>query len=647
MIRLTSFLRGTMFSLLQKPARAHQVVPALFVLVAVFGSLFLLFGGGDSGFHVSPWRPGAGFPSKPGSNGRPASNSSHPPSERPPLPHHPIDDLIRDARLEFNGLLGKRSVTLDQAAARYRERRGRHPPPGFDKWFAAATEKDAVIVEEFFDHIHHDINPFWGLEPRAIRARAHKQSHTIAVRNGKVIPVTDEAEPPFRMRQWMKLVEKMMPHLPDLDMFVNHMDESRVMVPWDDINKMVAAEKQKRTTIAPSDAVQTYSGVADVEDAERYDPNWLHQDSHKFWDFVRDACPPDTTGRKVSSLPTFNDTIEFPLAPVPEYTRDGYIYNFTAAMDPCLQPHLRGMHGTFIEAISMSTTKQLMPVFGECKLPTNNELLIPSAMYLGDDERTDYSGGNFRGIPWAEKKDGLLWRGAASGARNKDDNWWHNHRHRFVQMLNGTTVAQLEAGDLSAAPSFRLPPPESDAFSIPSRQSGRLGEWVSSFSDVAFNTFICSPEERAPDGKKLKTCKHNDNFYTLANGIPFEKLYDYKYLPDVDGNSFSGRYRAFLLSTSVTLKSTIYAEWHDARLIPWVHFVPFDNSYMDIYGVMDYFLGGRDWEAERIARESARWAEKVLRKDDMLLYTWRLLLEYARVMDDKREKLGYVEDLLR
>jgi len=48
-----------------------------------------------------------------------------------------------------------------------------------------------------------------------------------------------------------------------------------------------------------------------------------------------------------------------------------------------------------------------------------------------------------------------------------------------------------------------------------------------------------------------------------------------------------------------------------------------------------------------IARESARWAEKVLRKDDMLLYTWRLLLEYARVMDDKREKLGYVEDLLR
>lgn len=543
--------------------------------------------------------------------------------------------------------MGRRSVTLEQAAFRYRERRGRHPPPGFDTWFAVATEKKAIVIEEFFDRIHHDINPFWGLEPRGIRERAHNQSHVIQVRGGKVAGATKEQDVHFRMRQWMKLVEKMMPHLPDLDIFVNHMDESRVMVPWEDISKLVAAEERKRTLLPPTEAITTYSGVADIESVEPYDPQWQHQDTHKFWDYVRDACPPNTAAHNVSALPDFNKTIEYPSGPVAAYTRNGYIYNFTAAEDPCLQPHLRGMHGTFIEAISMSTTKQLMPVFGECKLPTNNEILLPSAMYIGDDERKDYSGGGARGPPWDQKKDGLLWRGAASGCRNKETQWHHNHRHRFVQMLNGTTVSALEAGNEDAAPTFRLLPPENDPYLFPARREGKLGKWLSTFSDVAFNTFLCDPPERDEKGKKLKTCKHNAPYMSLAEGIPFEKLYDFKYLADVDGNSFSGRYLAFLRSTSVVLKSTIYAEWHDTRLMPWIHFVPFDNSYMDIYAIMDYFLNGHDEEAARIARESAKWADAVLRKDDMLIYTWRLLLEYARVIDDKRDRLAYVQDLTK
>ena len=98
-------------------------------------------------------------------------------------------------------------------------------------------------------------------------------------------------------------------------------------------------------------------------------------------------------------------------------------------------------------------------------------------------------------------------------------------------------------------------------------------------------------------------------------------------------------------STSMPLKATIYTEWHDDRLVPWVHFVPFDSSYMDIYAVMDYFLHGHDFQAERIADESRTWAESVLREEDMILYVWRLLLEYARVVDDKRDRLSYVADL--
>lgn len=48
---------------------------------------------------------------------------------------------------------------------------------------------------------------------------------------------------------------------------------------------------------------------------------------------------------------------------------------------------------------------------------------------------------------------------------------------------------------------------------------------------------------------------------------------------------------------------------------------------------------------ERIATEGRLWAEKVMRKEDMLLYVHRVLLEYGRICDDDRDKLGFTDDL--
>ncbi|ROT37105.1 hypothetical protein SODALDRAFT_279520 [Sodiomyces alkalinus F11] len=587
-------------------------------------------------------RPGHGFGrSRPGAND---TNESH-----------PIDDLIDEAQSAFRQLLGKRSVTLEQAAWRYRERRGRHPPPGFDAWFAAAVASDAVVVEEFFDRIHHDINPLWGLEPADLRRRTGHQASVIRVRAGNVQIDTDLEEPPHRLRQWAKLVAEMSPHIPDLDMPVNTMDESRVLVPWEQVDEYVAAEKRSRLFQPVHDAISEYSGLA-ADDAaaeaaaaaaaaDKYDPHWIGGEVTKYWDHFRVACPPGSPARNLSALSSFNVPVDYPSGPPPGYTYRGYVRNFTASQDACFQPHLRGMHGTFVESISMSTTHDMVPLFGECKLPQNNELLIPGAVYL-DDDLTTYSGGKARGGPWRQKKDGLVWRGVSSGARNKRHNWWHIHRHRFVQMLNGTAISAAEVNGTSQAKTFSLVPP--DVYDLGVQVQGRLGEWVSSFADVGFVDILCDP----PDfyhhwwkGKqRQKTCRFVAPYYSVADELPMAKQYAFKFLPDVDGNSFSGRYRAFLLSTSLPLKSTIYAEWHDSRLFPWVHFVPFDNSYMDIYGIMDYFLDGHDAEAERIADEGKAWAESVLRREDMRLYVWRLLLEYARVMDDNRDRLAFVDD---
>lgn len=47
---------------------------------------------------------------------------------------HPIAYLVREAERKWEFKLAKQSRTLGQAVATYRERYGRAPPAGFDKW---------------------------------------------------------------------------------------------------------------------------------------------------------------------------------------------------------------------------------------------------------------------------------------------------------------------------------------------------------------------------------------------------------------------------------------------------------------------------------------------------------------------------------
>ncbi|PMD29110.1 glycosyltransferase family 90 protein, partial [Hyaloscypha variabilis F] len=53
---------------------------------------------------------------------------------------------------------------------------------------------------------------------------------------------------------------------------------------------------------------------------------------------------------------------------------------------------------------------------------------------------------------------------------------------------------------------------------------------------------------------------------------------------------------------------------------------------------------GHDREGERIAEDGRQWAGRVLRKEDMEVYMFRLLLECGRIVDDRRQELGFVLD---
>lgn len=318
---------------------------------------------------------------------------------------------------------------------------------------------------------------------------------------------------------------------------------------------------------------------------------------------------------------------------------EGYVSNYTSATDICHQPDLQGTEGIFIRPLSLQVTDKLFPLFGGSKLSINNEILLPAPMYWNEEER--FTGGQYHGGPWAEKRSKAIWRGIATGGNNTADNWRGFQRHRFVSLSNGTKVAAVADGT-AIAENFGMP---SGRYGLSASKDNLLGQWLDEWADAGFIDLFCEDEAQHPK------CHYTDFYFRLVEGMSMADQFDHKFLPDIDGNSFSGRYLGFLRSTSLPIKATLWREWHDSRLVPWKHFVPMDNRFGDYYGIMEYFLGykGRnshDKAAEKIATEGKEWVEKVLRKEDMQIYVFRLLLEYARVSSDERQVMGWVDDVL-
>lgn len=549
---------------------------------------------------------------------------------------HPILKLMVEAKAHHEDLMEKRSDNITSAAARYRERRGRHPPPGFDKWVAGALENNAIIVEDFFDRIYTDLAPFWSLDTETIAKRASSWFHVVKVRNGTAEGVGDVEGRVIWLQLWTELVSEFAEHLPDVDMPINYMDESRILVPFDEITKLRQKEQESRKITPTKEVTTQFKGLKHIDDAklEPYDPQWHSFDDASYWDLFVKTCGPDTPAYGVQSVTDFTAPASIPNEWNPSYSYKGFVRNWTAAMDPCIQPHLRQLHGTFVKPVSLSSTEELIPLFGGSKLMANNEILIPGAMYLVNDEF--YAGGEDHGVSWKHKKDGIVWRGEASGGRAGEDMWQHFHRHRLIQMLNGTTVSDMEHRN-ERAPTFEMPLRR--LYNSEHLSQGQVGAWLSENANAGF-VKLCPPD----------ACAFLEPYYHEVDRVPMKEQYGYKFLPDVDGNSFSARYRGFLRSTSMPLKATVYAEWHDDRLVPWMHFAPFDNTFQDLYSVLNFFADGprgRGDEAARFIAETGQaWAEKVLRREDMALYVWRLLLEWARICDENREKLGFVGDLV-
>lgn len=81
---------------------------------------------------------------------------------------HPFDELIAQAEMQYRRVLDSQSLTYDEAVRKYISRRHLRPPPGFQDWFYLAKRLDATVIESFWDGIHGDLQPLWGVDPAVI-----------------------------------------------------------------------------------------------------------------------------------------------------------------------------------------------------------------------------------------------------------------------------------------------------------------------------------------------------------------------------------------------------------------------------------------------------------------------------------------------
>jgi hypothetical protein len=522
-----------------------------------------------------------------------------------------------------------------------------------------------------FDQISSDLRPFWAVSPAEIRHYAahasdiepHKVS-TVSLRNGQVFQELWG----WRSETFVRMLSTVAPWLPDMDIPMNRMDQPRVVVPWDDLQKMLQIEEQSRS-LESSGIVDAFTqgmsqlwrrrppvakalGWLSNWDPFRYpvehyedptdpppDYGWFWHGGQQYMDLADKACPPDSYARHPESV-THLRIAEASY----KHSLGSFITNFNLSSDLCtVGPQLSNLHGMLFASSSTLATRKLVPIFSECKLSVNNDILFPANIYWNDDKRYQYN--DEQDVNWDDKDDVMPWRGVTSGGTafaDKPELWSHMHRQRLVSMTNATLLSNSSMSIVAFA---------NHSSHVYETQEWHPATFAAAHTDTGFTERIAC----------LPTCDFYNDTFALLNRTSFSQTFTSKYLIDVDGHSFSGRWRAFLQSRSLGLKATIFREWHDSRLFAWKHFVPLDNRFDDLYSLLTYFVGlssrtapygasgnlevpRHDREASDMAQQGREWAGKVLRREDMEIYLFRLLLEYGRIIDDNRDRIGYVGD---
>lgn len=560
---------------------------------------------------------------------------------------HQLESLIRAAKQQHHSWLeiASFSTSLTEATARYIARYDSYPPPNFDKWYAYAQNRSSYIIDEF-DAIYEDLLPFWSLSPTKIRRRTKEALNSptgglggVRIRNGEAIPMGNGPNSDrWELSTMAEMINNFAEFLPDMDLAFNLNDECRVSLPYHDLkNALQRAESKARNWKTGSPIVNSFG----VERAKGWsteaegNPNldrFIVLSFQNTFGFSSAHCGPDS----LAHSEVHQDPEIFYASCASPHSLDLFMSNWSLAADVCHQPDLAHLHGFYISPAAFDATSHLVPIFSQSKAGGFQDIRHPSpfnymetAKYMPSEE--------FPNPEWGMKKHAVFWRGANSDgfSRGGTGAWRGMERQRLVNLVQNISAAQaLLLPDIRRNGRFRY------ALVDPRDLHASVD------TDVRFSQIYRCDE---PD------CGEQESHFGVGSKKNFQEHWGYKYLLNADGAGYSGRFIPFLLSKSLPFKMALFREWWEGRVFPWLHFIPLDLRGQGLWASLTYFAGFKgsgigdnmywppmDNQAKVIADKGAAWARKVLRKEDMEIYMFRLLLEWGRLTDDRRSEVGFL-----
>ncbi|KAI1917690.1 hypothetical protein LOZ12_001785 [Ophidiomyces ophidiicola] len=286
-----------------------------------------------------------------------------------------------------------------------------------------------------------------------------------------------------------------------------------------------------------------------------------------------------------------------------------FVTNARTSKNLCLHPEYRNMHGIAISPTSFHLIEGLVPILSTGSLSTMGHILFPSPAYI----ESEFRYAEEHDVDWGKKKNNLYWAGSTTGGFASDSEWKYFHRQRFVKLAQNLEKRQ---------------------HSYLRKKGGKITSVKSPFLDsrlynVGFTKiFQC----------KRSACRDQLAYFDVKPWADKDQALRSRLVFDIDGNGISGRYYKLLASKSTPLKHTLLREWHDDRLEPWLHYIPVSQSMEEVPELVSFLtsttIGQR--RAKEIAESGRDWFSRAFREIDLAIYTYRLLLELARLQDPER-----------
>lgn len=271
------------------------------------------------------------------------------------------------------------------------------------------------------------------------------------------------------------------------------------------------------------------------------------------------------------------------------------------------------LHGLFLSPASLDLVFNTpLPIFSSASVKScTADIVIPSSYAMYEYLPSDEPPVEFRNkTDWDAKIPKLYWRGSSTGAQyasGRYDLINGAQRSRLVGMYGRTPTVNNKVSD------------EIRKIQI-LNQTRRQNVY-----DIGFTSFGQCDEPM---------CSEMESAFTALPRDPATRAMDYKYLIDVDGNSFSRR-MVYLLrwSSGLVFKSTLFMDWVGAFMEPWKHYVPVSVELSDLDELVSW-AENNDKEAKEIVKRGREQADKRLRYEDMECYWARVMMHYDHLVNE-------------